>query len=156
MGINMDEMKPLSRYQLYRLKNRDAVNERARKRAQADPELHNERSKQSRLKHHDTYVERDRARSIQYRAKWKALAIAALGGVCVGCGCNADIRALQIDHIASDGWSDRIERNGNQQKMYRQIAEHGSQGKYQILCANCNQIKRMEEQEHPGRRKRIP
>ena len=151
----MDETKPLSRFQLYRLKNRDTVNERARKRAQANPELHNERSKQSRLKHREDHKEKNNERNRVDLARWKSLAIAALGGVCVRCGYNADIRALQIDHINSDGRDERAEMRDNQRKLYRLISELGSQGRYQVLCANCNQIKRMEAGEHPPGRKRI-
>jgi len=63
----------------------------------------------------------------------------------LGCKCNvcgySDKRALQIDHI-NGGGSQEIKKLGNSQKYYRHVLaniEH-----YQILCANCNQIKRVE------------
>ena len=70
-----------------------------------------------------------------------------LGGVCVKCGFD-DTRALQIDHVNGGGGQER--RKVSNQKMYTLILEEVKQGssKYQILCANCNWIKRHEKGEH--------
>lgn len=69
-----------------------------------------------------------------------------LGGKCVGCGYKKDVRALQIDHINSDGKIDRIYTGGS---YYHNIMNKLKSGRYQILCANCNAIKRIEERECP-------
>ena len=67
-----------------------------------------------------------------------------LGGVCVSCGFS-DRRALQIDHVNGDGKSDR-KRYTSQSLYLKHILEVSGVG-YQILCANCNWIKRCENKE---------
>ena len=64
---------------------------------------------------------------------------------CVRCGFS-DIRALQIDHIKGDGNKDRKSWNSVTEYYYRILgmARKQAQEKYQILCANCNVIKRRE------------
>jgi hypothetical protein len=62
-----------------------------------------------------------------------------MGGKCVHCGFD-DERALQVDHI---------EGGGRAEDDYRayvlRVWEHPE--KYQLLCANCNWIKRDENEE---------
>lgn len=70
-----------------------------------------------------------------------------LGGVCCRCGFS-DRRALQIDHILGNGCEER--RNNSARKLfyliYHKIKEGSSD--YQLLCANCNVIKRSENGEN--------
>lgn len=77
------------------------------------------------------------AQQRKYRARLRAAVVAALGGRCVQCGFT-DVRALQIDHVAGGGVRERrtIGYYGICQRVLR-----GSKG-YQLLCANCNWIKR--------------
>ena len=113
----------------------------------------NARSLTSKRKDLDEYLRKNRETNRRLRANLRAGAIAALGGKCVRCGFG-DIRALQIDHIDGDGAKDRKDRKMNQWMFYKSIAEHGGQGKYQCLCANCNQIKKIEMRELPPGRQR--
>ena len=69
-----------------------------------------------------------------------------LGGVCVRCGFD-DIRALQIDHVNGGGNREVLEL-GHRARLYMKIRDGDSEG-YQLLCANCNSIKRYEENELP-------
>lgn len=85
------------------------------------------------------------ARMKAWNAKWRRTALEALGGKCKRCGF-ADERALQIDHVHGDGNQER--RENRQGKYYRKVIEAISTGKYQLLCANCNWIKRHENGEH--------
>lgn len=75
-------------------------------------------------------------------------AIKALGGVCVGfekpCGYD-DVRALCIDHPTGGGIEDRASHKAPL-KFYRYVAAHPDE--YQLLCANCNTIKRSVLKEH--------
>ena len=73
-----------------------------------------------------------------------------LGGECVRCGFN-DERALQVDHIDGGGNKERIALNGANASVYRRVLATNGVG-YQLLCANCNWIKRAERQEHGFRR----
>ena len=68
-----------------------------------------------------------------------------MGGVCVRCGF-ADARALQVDHINGGGTEER--RHLSQKKVYARVYAHPNE--YQLLCANCNWIKRAEEGEAQG------
>lgn len=80
----------------------------------------------------------------RYR-KVRAAAVAAMGGVCCRCGF-CDARALQIDHVTACG-SKRI---GTLDVCY-QVLRGENLGAYQLLCANCNWIKRHEADEVPLR-----
>lgn len=79
-----------------------------------------------------------------YRAKRQA-AILKLGSICVRCGFS-DERALQFDHIDGDGY---LDREGNTACISVQILRGA--GKYQLLCANCNWIKKAENNENSSR-----
>lgn len=72
----------------------------------------------------------------------------SLGGVCVKCGFS-DSRALQIDHINGGGYTERKLYPTNPKKYYSDILKSikNNEGKYQLLCANCNWIKRFENNE---------
>lgn len=74
-----------------------------------------------------------------------------LGGVCSKCGFSDD-RALQIDHVKGNGNEERRIRNlvHNYGSWMRVLAERKND--YQILCANCNWIKRADMKEF-GKRK---
>lgn len=65
-----------------------------------------------------------------------------LGMNCNRCGFS-DTRALQLDHIKDDGHTDR-KRFAGHLAMVRYYIEHPDEAKLrlQILCANCNWIKR--------------
>ena len=67
------------------------------------------------------------------------------GGSGVRCGFS-DVRALHIDHVHGGGQKElRGGRGGGMSYYYRVLKD--TTGKYQLLCANCNAIKRFENQE---------
>lgn len=65
-----------------------------------------------------------------------------LGGKCVKCGFS-DYRALQIDHINGGGHAEH--RELGHYKANKRVYEYPED--YQLLCANCNSIKRYENNE---------
>lgn len=72
-----------------------------------------------------------------------------LGGSCVMCGF-VDWRALQIDHINGQGKQDR-KRFHHTYDYYKYLLElplDQLRCEYQVLCANCNWIKRYEHKEN--------
>lgn len=73
-----------------------------------------------------------------------------LGGCCAHCGYNVPGPALQVDHVDGDGAAER-KANASPRRVLRD-ALNDTEGRYQLLCANCNQIKRMENAEHKGSR----
>ena len=73
-----------------------------------------------------------------------------LGGRCARCQ-NDDERVLQIDHVHGNGQKElRQGRGGGLAYYYRVVRDRT--GKYQLLCANCNVIKRVVEKEAQGMR----
>jgi len=78
-----------------------------------------------------------------YQKKLRMAVVEKLGGCCVKCGFSDD-RALQLDHINGGGKKDRIHRSW--QVMYKEIIS-GKDTSIQLLCANCNWIKRFENRE---------
>jgi hypothetical protein len=66
-----------------------------------------------------------------------------LGRECNYCGFK-DIRALTIDHSVGGGTRER-ETIGARGIYIKIIKARGAN--YQILCSNCNMIKRVEEKE---------
>ena len=69
---------------------------------------------------------------------------------CVRCGFT-DIRTLQLDHKNGGGSKDKFAKYRGTKQLYRYYINHPEEAKekYQILCANCNWIKRYENHEVP-------
>lgn len=80
------------------------------------------------------------------RKRYPELRIAVfnkLGNKCSKCGYDTDSRALQIDHIAGDGRQEK--RRIGWWNFYNKILKDSTG--YQLLCANCNYIKRYDNEE---------
>jgi len=65
-----------------------------------------------------------------------------LGGKCKSCGFT-DWRALQVDHINGGGRSE-LSKSGYPKYLSKII---NNKNKYQLLCSNCNWIKKYENNE---------
>ncbi len=89
----------------------------------------------------------EKTRSHKRWREYRLIAIGKLGGKCKRCG-NNDYRVLQIDHINGGGSKERlaIGYKGNYSTLREVI--NGKTKKYQLLCANCNWIKRYENNEN--------
>lgn len=85
----------------------------------------------------------------QWNRKRRQKFLQDMGGKCVRCGFD-DWRALQVDHIDSDGAEERAEKGfrHDSNKWYAHVLAHPE--RYQLLCANCNTIKKYESDEMPG------
>lgn len=68
---------------------------------------------------------------------------------CNKCGFN-DIRALQIDHIHGGGSKHITSFTSRHIYMVGILNDSDAKSKFQILCANCNWIKRVENKEAKG------
>ena len=90
-----------------------------------------------------------------YLIRMKLRLFRLMGGKCVKCGFT-DHRALQIDHVDGGGSKEMKEefrclgRNIYLKAVEKSYLE--DEGKYQLLCANCNWIKRIENREFGGGR----
>lgn len=91
------------------------------------------------------------ARSLdaKYYGNAKTKAFGILGNKCANCSWT-DIRALQIDHIIPIGDASRRLLNHRGVKLYRNVFRNPEY--FQLLCANCNWIKRHENKEHNKRK----
>lgn len=106
-------------------------------------------------KYHKDYYEKNKDKIKVKIANYQRIAkrklrteiIRLLGDKCVRCSYN-DIRALQIDHVYGGGR--RKYSHGRHNRYYYSTIlkkiSHGSKD-YQLLCANCNWIKRFENNE---------
>jgi len=83
------------------------------------------------------------------KEKLKRRAFSLLGDKCRICGYS-DFRALQIDHINNDGVKERQIRKSNPPAFFNRILKSikNKEGKYQLLCANCNTIKELERRKN--------
>jgi len=88
----------------------------------------------------------EREYSRHKRSILKERVFKVLGDRCTRCGFS-DKRSLQIDHVNGSGVAEHAEVK-NPGKFYLKVLSDTT-GKYQILCANCNWIKRAENNENP-------
>lgn len=86
-----------------------------------------------------------REMSKKQRVRHRCIVLEKLGGKCAMCGF-ADARVLQVDHLNSDGSKER--RLKGVDGIYRSIMRMADpSAKYQLLCPNCNWIKRALKRE---------
>ena len=125
------------------------------------PRIARARARRYRLHHLERVRAYDRKRiedanRITYQRRYhglrRGLLFDRLGPKCAKCGV-ADIRVLQFDHVNGGGTRD-IRSHGDQTKMYERYLMMPDDELYrhlQVLCANCNLIKKIERKEHRGR-----
>ncbi len=90
------------------------------------------------LRHHTKYNDRLRAEIVAF-----------FGGCCAHCGF-ADPRALQMDHINGGGTADRKTNRLSLHYRWKLVTEQpvATRERFQLLCANCNVIKRHDRREY--------
>lgn len=90
---------------------------------------------------------KDKLNTSRRQHRLKTLEI--MGNKCIKCGFS-DVRALQIDHIDGGGADEirtwRFKGNYNTHVATSFLAK---ENKYQLLCANCNWVKKTENNEQP-------
>lgn len=94
-------------------------------------------------KNRERYLYYTRILNRRKRAEVRQAILKKFGGKCVKCGFD-DPRALQVDHI--NGGGQKEFKDLGVRRYYKNILED-KEGRYQLLCANCNAIKRIEEKE---------
>lgn len=99
-------------------------------------------SNRSYAKNKKKYTLEERERSLRY----KKAAFALLGNKCAHCGIT-DFRVLQFDHINGGGVKELRNSSHSTDLRYRRVLENPE--RFQLLCANCNMIKRYENREGP-------
>jgi len=115
-----------------------------RYRNKVGPEILRERVRRSRQNR--PIIERreyEREKNLNLRVQ----ALMFLGGRCAKCG-NTDMRCLQIDHVNGGGTKEnkKVHSRGIAMRVFQ------NPGEYQVLCANCNWIKRFDLNENKQRK----
>ena len=115
-------------------------------RANRDGRSEDKRAKQREYYRNNPEVRaRTRARSIETNResyqKYREAIFDLKGRKCVRCGYDANERALQFDHINGGGAKQQREMRG-WRKRFEWMLKNPNE--IQILCSNCNQIKRSE------------
>lgn len=109
---------------------------------------HPEAVKEQKRRYYERHRERLRAKmgpaNLSRSRALRHEILRVLGGECIRCGF-ADWRALQVDHVKGGGRLDR-QRFANKSAFLRVVMKE--RDKYQLLCANCNWIKRYEQNEY--------
>src|SRR3990167_6132101 len=101
---------------------------------------HREVAKERANKWYRENKERAKARIGKYGPLWRYEVLLKLGSKCCRCGFS-DERALQIDHINGGGTKERSHHLFGP-SYYRRVFDSilKNEGKFQLLCANCNWI----------------
>lgn len=122
----------------WKQRNKDAVNKRRRQLYAEDPDKHRER--QNRYKKGEARLKvlaTNRKWLASYRAQLRSEMIEAYGKKCACCG-ESEKTFLQLDHIYNDGHLDR-KTNKTSAKLFAKLKAVGwPNDRYQLLCANCN------------------
>lgn len=123
----------------YYIKNKERILAKNKRWSDENPHVGHARSKRWRLEN----PERNKAKSLEWQVMMKGKIFEKLGWACAHCGFS-DRRALCVDHINGDGYKDR--KTLSKSVYYRKVIED-KLGLYQILCCNCNQIKKLVNKE---------
>lgn len=120
-------MKSKAEYhRAYYQKNKDRLRKTKRRNMRkyraANPEKYNEQSRMAKKRLKDTVFEK-------------------YGNICSACGFS-DIRALTLDHVLNNGAEER--KSIGERGVYRRSLDDQYTEEYQILCMNCQFIKRVE------------
>ena len=102
---------------------------------------------------HETHRELDASRTASSRKFWRNKVLTKLGNRCNNPGCGwvntdgthgcTDPHCLQIDHVHGGGSKEVKACTAYYKKVF-----FDEDGNYQLLCANCNWIKRFVNKEH--------
>lgn len=136
--IEKKERIKQSKREYYR-KNREKLLEKKRAERRRNKEEYNRRMREYRTRHKEKINKKARNR----RRKRRLEVIEKFGSKCMICGFD-DWRGLQIDHKESDGHEERKKglRGESFLVMLLETSMKELNKRYQLLCANCNQIKK--------------
>ena len=133
------------RWLRYRQRNRASLAQKQRERYWSDPVKYRGIQAQRSARNLDLTRDSQNESAKRCKARIRKQIIDKHGGKCARCGFGDD-RALQIDHVNGGGGKDRSSFASQWSYLRHVLADES--GKFQILCANCNAIKRIEKKEH--------
>ena len=127
----------MQQHEAYKRRNRDERSEIQRRYR----EKYHERLKKDARERYHANIQKSRDKGRKTRERMRDEIFDILGRRCVVCGF-ADIRALQFDHINGGGNEDNKQRHRETRLIYMRNNPDETKSKFQVLCANCNSIKR--------------
>jgi len=143
--------KNKNKYREYRKENKDKIKTKNEKYYQENKEYYSKKNKD--------WTSKNREKRRKYQNKWrenlriKVLNLLSNGKPeCSICGYN-DVRALQIDHVHGGGNKEVKKVGGNRCTFHNKILKmdpEEARKDYQVLCANCNMIKKMSNKNERG------
>ena len=132
----------MSKYQITKQRWREKNREYLRKYYKEYAISHKDQIRESRKRHKKKYGT-NYGRTAYCKIRKEIFNL--LGNKCKKCN-NEDPRVLQIDHVFGGG---NRETEKNYYRYHKRVLKEIKEGsnKYQLLCANCNCIKRYENRE---------
>jgi ribosomal protein L36 len=127
-----NKQKALERWKRYRENNLDKIREKSKR------EWMKIKSSPSLLEKH-----REKVRKQRWELKLEVLKHYSPELKCARCGFS-DVRALSIDHV-NGGGSNHIKEIGGASKFYRWLKKNNYPPGFQVLCMNCQFIRRYEK-----------
>lgn len=141
----------------YYEKNKELVKARANEFRLNNLPKSRERGKQYSRKYRDENYEKNKAIRLESAKRlhyqYRGQLIDEMGAKCVQCGYDKK-PALQFDHVHGDGARDPKSRSPFSRGVYQHMRASWLAGRIQLLCANCNWVKRAALQEHLTEEKR--
>lgn len=155
--LNSDRLKAYRRE--YYAKNKEKLCEAKKIWASKNKEILKQRglSRRATEYYRINIVPRIRQRSIENRKKVRLQILKRINPLlnCQKCGYSSDIRVLHIDHINGNGNIERKSfKDGHSYYKHLLNVENVTEI-YQLLCANCNWIKRYENKELFWKHRRV-
>lgn len=141
-------MAGISAAERYKQRNREQLAIKQRQYYERNRDIILERLKRAPDDKRDKRLDAQARSAIKRTAELRALIFDKYGNKCVRCGFE-DCRAFQMDHVNGGGSQDV--KNFRSKWAYLKHILEDETGKFQLLCANCNAIKRIEDCEHRGR-----
>jgi len=136
---------PENRHQRYYARHREEI-----KTQQKDRKKNmTEKQREEKRTYERAYSKREKFKShrhiyfLKLMEKYKTEVFELLGNKCIRCSFS-DRRAFQIDHIYGNGHQQR--KGMGTESFLKYVLNHPEE--FQLLCANCNQIKRVENKEN--------
>jgi hypothetical protein len=130
--------------------NREQILKRMRDKYKNDPKFKLRKDTANKiLKSTREFKDKRNLREKRLREYWREELINVLGGfICKECGYKISKIPLQIDHIKGNGRRER-RKNSDTSRYYKMYAVKPELARktLQVLCANCNQIKKFENKE---------
>lgn len=141
--VEKNPERAASRWKEWKDRNPEKVSAAYKKWYEANKETARQKKRETMKRLRAANPEKYNAQSAAAKARERERLYEMYGHVCARCNFN-DKRALTLDHIKNNGNTERAELG--ERGVYRKAKAYHQPEEYQILCMNCQFIKRTEDQ----------